>query len=161
MCDIMNDDSMNAQALSEDENDIIMCKPHGQYVSGLHWMYGTPTACPHLLTCSYDGSVVLLDVKEGKFILIHADKENEYSAMGVTPDGCTAYLGDPQVRASALFFRKATSGFVCVLFVAAIANISCRAECNYAMHRFNAEWQSTVFPQPEIVISYSHYACSN
>lgn len=78
------------------EDGVQLFKPHAQYVSGLQWM-NSGTAPASLLTSSYDGSVVLMDVEAEQFRLVAVHADDEFSAMGVQgPE--LALLGDAQVR---------------------------------------------------------------
>ena len=47
-----------------------------------------------MFTCSYDGSVRMLDPAAGSFQLVLSDEEAEFSAFDCTADGATAFLGD-------------------------------------------------------------------
>lgn len=47
-----------------------------------------------LFTSSYDGSVRMLDPHAGQFTLVLTDQEAEFSALDMTADGHTGYVGD-------------------------------------------------------------------
>ncbi|KAK9868093.1 hypothetical protein WJX84_011731 [Apatococcus fuscideae] len=78
----------------EGEDDgVLELNPHGSYICGLRWAGGTGAAAC-LFTCSYDGSVRMLDPAAGSFQLVLSDEEAEFSAFDCTADGATAFLGD-------------------------------------------------------------------
>lgn len=72
-----------------------MFTPHYQFVSALRWV-GGGNDCK-LLSCSYDGSLRLLDASAGLFSAFDGifDEEAEFSAMDATLDGNTVFLASP------------------------------------------------------------------
>jgi hypothetical protein len=46
-----------------------MMQPHRHYVSGLAWLSTSGTA-GNLVTCSYDGSILMLDVEAARHLLV-------------------------------------------------------------------------------------------
>ena len=89
---------------SESENDgVLLYKPHMQYVSGMEWMGSQSSHPTGILTCSYDGTVRLLDCEHQKWLCLHAtgaesgvrnEEDDEYSCM--KSSGESLYLGDNQ-----------------------------------------------------------------
>lgn len=55
---------------------------------------GSTGAAARLFTCSYDGSVRMLDPAAGSFQLVLSDEDAEFSAFDCTADGNSAFLGD-------------------------------------------------------------------
>eukprot|EP00798_Chlamydomonas_sp_ICE-L_P023956 gene23956-9528_t len=86
-------ESLNAGEGDEDEgyDGVLTFSPHYQYISGLKWLNGGN----HLATCSYDGSIRLLDARQGEFQEVRGIPTGmEISAMDLTKDGSIAYVGD-------------------------------------------------------------------
>lgn len=107
MCDPTSPDRDELRAAGD--GGVFTSAPHRSYVSGICWLPGRAAAAPQLLSCSYDGSLLLLDVATATSMLVHAHPEREFSAMALAPDGNCAYLADPDgdlcivdVRAKAL-----------------------------------------------------------
>ncbi|KAK9842270.1 hypothetical protein WJX81_003820 [Elliptochloris bilobata] len=77
-------------AVGRGEDGVIECTPHYSYVCGLKW------AGDVLVMASYDGSVRVLDpsASPATFHLALSDEDAEFSALDVSADGATAYLGD-------------------------------------------------------------------
>jgi len=67
--------------VSEDSEVVVEVRPHSQYVSGLRWC---PMGSGALYTCSYDGSVRKLDIKQQTFLELFSSEEYELSAFDVT-----------------------------------------------------------------------------
>ncbi len=76
----------------EDDASFRAFRPHVQYISGLRW---TAAGASRLLTCSYDGSLRVLDPEAGAWLELHASAAgDEYSAFDCTPDGGACYVAD-------------------------------------------------------------------
>ncbi|KXZ50254.1 hypothetical protein GPECTOR_17g892 [Gonium pectorale] len=83
-----------------DSDGVLLFSPHGEYVSGLRWLGRDAAVGPcRLITAAYDGSLRALDLGgAGTWLQLPAPgdpREAEFSALDVSPDGRTAYLGDP------------------------------------------------------------------
>ena len=74
----------------EDDPTFRSHRPHAQYISGLRW-----SAAGALYTCSYDGSLRLLDAEKEQWTeLFASDDGDEFSAFDVTADGGACYVAD-------------------------------------------------------------------
>jgi len=74
----------------EDDPSFRSFRPHAQYISGLRW-----SAAGKLYTCSYDGSLRLLDAEKEQWTeLFASDVGDEFSAFDVTADGSACYVAD-------------------------------------------------------------------
>jgi len=74
----------------EDDPSFRSFRPHAQYISGLKW-----SAAGALYTCSYDGSLRLLDAEKEQWTeLFASDAGDEFSAFDVTADGGACYVAD-------------------------------------------------------------------
>lgn len=84
----------NVDQEGEDFDGVLLLKPHKQYINALKFVGGRGLL-PKLYTCSYDGSLRVLDLTTGTFLDYPAlPEEPEYSAFDCTADGHVAYLGD-------------------------------------------------------------------
>ncbi|EFJ46944.1 hypothetical protein VOLCADRAFT_117976 [Volvox carteri f. nagariensis] len=95
------DVDVEAGGPAEKTAGILMFQPHSEYVSGLRWLGRDAAVGPcRLITTSYDGSVRALDLGgSGMWVELPAPgdpRSREFSALDVSSDGRTAYLGDPQ-----------------------------------------------------------------
>ncbi|GLC55664.1 hypothetical protein PLESTB_001012300 [Pleodorina starrii] len=83
-----------------DTDGVLMFTPHSEYVSGMRWLGREAAVGPcRLITAAYDGSLRALDLGgAGRWLELPAPGDprvSEFSALEVSPDGRTAYLGDP------------------------------------------------------------------
>ncbi|KAG2436241.1 hypothetical protein HXX76_006552 [Chlamydomonas incerta] len=96
MWDVDSDESGPAA----ETDGVLMFAPHGEYVSGMRWL-GRQAAvgANRLITASYDGSLRALDLGDGgRWLQLPAPgkpEDAEWSALELSADGRTAYLGDP------------------------------------------------------------------
>ncbi|GIL58489.1 hypothetical protein Vafri_13620 [Volvox africanus] len=86
--------------LAADTDGVLMFSPHSEYICGMRWLGREAAIGPcRLITASYDGSFRALDLAgSGTWLELPAPgdpRDNEFSALDVTADGRTAYLGDP------------------------------------------------------------------
>lgn len=70
---------------------VLLCKPHDEYISGLKWIQEGRSG---LYSCSYDGSLRLLDLEQRKFLEVYRSDTESYSAFGINGSRQCVYLGD-------------------------------------------------------------------
>ena len=81
-----------ADADGEDDRSFRAFKPHAHYVSGLKW---TSEGASRLLTCSYDGSIRVLDPEAVLWRELHVTaEEEEFSAFDASADGNACFVAD-------------------------------------------------------------------
>ncbi|GFR49809.1 hypothetical protein Agub_g11749 [Astrephomene gubernaculifera] len=89
------------ESAAAETDGVFMFTPHGEYVSGMRWLgRGAAVGPSRLITASYDGSLRALDLGgAGTWLQLPAPGDPrdgaEFSALEVTSDGRTAFLGDP------------------------------------------------------------------
>ena len=75
-------------------------------MASCRWAGGSGSASK-LFSCSYDGSVRILDPARGFFQLAHTSEHAEYSAFDCTAAGAVLYLGDKEGNLEVLDTREA------------------------------------------------------
>eukprot|EP00884_Botryococcus_braunii_P002941 jgi/Botrbrau1/12648/Bobra.67_1s0014.1 len=98
--------SSGEEPAREGSSDVLELRPHYEYICGLRWA-GGQGADARLFTCSYDGSIRILDPSAACFSLGLADEESEFSAMDVTADSRSGFVGDKDGNLEVLDFRAA------------------------------------------------------
>jgi WD repeat-containing protein 76 len=80
----------------EDTHGVFCFKPHSQYISHVQFGNGNGVLGLNLLSCSYDGRVMMLDCERGEFLEIFSGLKNEieFSSMDSNSDGNILYGGD-------------------------------------------------------------------
>mmetsp|Transcript_1685 Transcript_1685/g.10337 ORF Transcript_1685/g.10337 Transcript_1685/m.10337 type:complete len:544 (+) Transcript_1685:492-2123(+) len=89
--DFANDAEKVEGSWDEAFDGVLLCKPHDQYISGLKW---TQEGRSGLYSCSYDGSLRLLDLEQRKFLEVYRAEADSYSAFSVNQSRQCVYLGD-------------------------------------------------------------------
>lgn len=89
--DFAKDAGQDQGSWDEGFDGVLLCKPHDQYVSGIRW---TQQGTSGLFSCSYDGSLRLLDIQKRKFLEIHRSDVDSFSAFDINESKQCVYLGD-------------------------------------------------------------------